>query len=130
MNRRSNREFDLQVACVKWFKLSYKPAQAILFAVPNGGSRNLLEAANLKKAGVVAGVADLILVCRAGVLFVELKTESNSSRQSPSQKEFQAMVESLGHTYIVVRNIGDFMRSCAEFFCGIKKIIILALFSS
>ena len=115
MKKRSNREFDLQVACVKWFNLSYKPAQAILFAVPNGGSRNLLEAANLKKAGVVAGVADLILVCRAGVLFVELKTESNSSRQSPSQKEIQAMVESLGYTYIICRNVGEFISSCNDF---------------
>lgn len=115
MNKRSNREYDLQVACVKLFKLSFKPAQAILFAVPNGGSRNILEAANMKKAGVVSGVADLIMVCRAGVLFLELKTESKGSRQSPAQKEFQQHVEALGYTYIICRNVSEFIDSCNDF---------------
>ena len=115
MQKRFNREFELQVACVQWFSLTYKQAQAILFAVPNGGSRNLLEAANLKKAGVTAGVADLILVCRGGVLFIEIKTESKSSRQSPAQKEFQERVEALGYTYIICRNVGEFIASCNDF---------------
>lgn len=127
MQKRFNREFELQVACVQWFSLTYKQAQAILFAVPNGGSRNLLEAANLKKAGVVAGVADLIMVCSAGVLFIELKTESKSSRQSPAQKEFQERVEALGYTYIICRNVCEFMRNCAEFIAE-KKLVRIAKF--
>ncbi|MGL5958284.1 MAG: VRR-NUC domain-containing protein, partial [Phocaeicola sp.] len=32
----------------------------LLFAVPNGGSRNKIEAANLKRQGATAGVSDVI----------------------------------------------------------------------
>ena len=69
----------------------------------------------MKKAGVLAGVADLIMVCRAGVLFIELKTESKGSRQSPYQKEFQQHVEALGYTYIICRNAGEFIDSFTDF---------------
>ena len=33
----------------------------LLFAVPNGGSRHKIEAANMKRQGVKRGVADVIL---------------------------------------------------------------------
>ena len=38
------------------------PRDAFLFAVPNGGYRNKIEAANLKRQGVIAGVPDFILI--------------------------------------------------------------------
>ena len=37
------------------------PELDLLYHVPNGGSRNQLEAANLKRQGVKAGVPDLVL---------------------------------------------------------------------
>lgn len=47
-----------------------------VFAIPNGGSRNLLEAVKLKRTGVSAGVPDLCVpMARSGYhgLFLELK---------------------------------------------------------
>ena len=43
------------------------------FAVPNGGSRNVREAMNLKKEGVKSGVSDLVIVTKNVVLFLEMK---------------------------------------------------------
>ncbi len=43
------------------------------FAIPNGGSRNVLEAANMKRAGVRAGVSDYCVVLTDKVLFIEMK---------------------------------------------------------
>lgn len=34
----------------------------LLFAVPNGGSRNIIEAKNLKAQGIKSGVSDLLLL--------------------------------------------------------------------
>lgn len=51
-----------------------------LFAIPNGGSRNVAEAKNLKAAGVKAGVWDLMLpIARQGFhgLWVEMKHGKN-----------------------------------------------------
>lgn len=83
----------------------------LLFSVPNGGSRILREAITLKKEGVVAGVSDLILLFPCGEyhgLCIEMKTDEKSSRQSPSQKEWQKLVESAGYKYIICRNFDEF----------------------
>ncbi|MDD6824560.1 MAG: VRR-NUC domain-containing protein [Oscillospiraceae bacterium] len=65
------------------------PEIRLLFHVPNGGSRNKIEAANLKKQGVKAGVPDLFLpVARGGHfgLFIEMKSGKN--RTTAQQKEW------------------------------------------
>ena len=62
------------------------PEIDLMFHIPNGGSRNKLEAANLKKQGVKAGVPDLFLpVSRGGYhgLFIELKHGKNK----PTEKQ-------------------------------------------
>lgn len=56
----------------------------LLHHIPNGGSRNQLEAANLKRQGVKAGVPDLCLpVARNGKhgLYVEMKWQNNKTTE-------------------------------------------------
>lgn len=100
-------EEDIQSSCVQWFRLSYP--QYIIFACPNGGSRNRLEAINMKRSGVLAGVSDLIIVAARAVLFVEMKTKTG--RQEESQKVFQSNVERLGFEYKICRSLADFQLS-------------------
>ena len=100
-------EESIQVACVKWFRLQYP--NLVIFAVPNGGSRNLYEAKNMKESGTLAGVADLVIVGNGGrVLFVEMKAGKN--KQEDSQVLFQKKVEKLGHKYIICRSREQFMK--------------------
>lgn len=100
-------EESIQVACVNWFRLQYP--KLIIFAVPNGGSRNLYEAKNMKKSGTLKGVADLVIVGGNGkVLFVEMKAGKN--KQEDSQVIFQQKVENLGHKYIICRSLEQFMK--------------------
>ena len=100
-------EESIQVACVKWFRLQYP--NLVIFAVPNGGSRNLYEAKNMKESGTLAGVADLVIVGNGGrVLFVEMKAGRN--KQEDSQVLFQNKVEKLGHKYIICRSREQFMK--------------------
>ncbi len=63
--KRGNLEMKLQIAVSSY--LDYALPNILYFAVPNGGSRNLIEAALLKKAGVKAGVADLLLFWNGGM---------------------------------------------------------------
>ena len=68
----------------------YIPECQFMYAVPNGGSRNRLEAANLKRQGVKAGVPDIVLpVARKGYhgLYIELKVKSGG-RTSSDQKDY------------------------------------------
>lgn len=107
-------ESGIQQACVRWFRLAFP--RYLCFAVPNGGSRNAIEAANMKKEGVMAGVSDLIVVAERRVLFVEMKTRKG--RQQDTQKAFQHRVEVLGHRYVVCRSLEDFMRAVNEWLGG------------
>lgn len=85
------------VACLRrhWstFDDSTRP---IVFAVPNGGSRDAREGANLKVGGVVAGVPDLCIVYPSGrVIWLEMKDAQG--KLSTVQKELHKRFEQIGH---------------------------------
>lgn len=99
------KESVLQTACVKWFRLQYP--DLIIYAVPNGGSRNIREAQRLKTEGVLAGVADLVVLLPQGKsLYIEMKVKGN--KQTDNQKEFQKIAENLGHPYTVCYSFEEF----------------------
>lgn len=52
-------ERQAQRAVVQYVRLKYP--DVLIWSTPNGGSRNKIEAANLKKDGVLAGVPDLFV---------------------------------------------------------------------
>jgi hypothetical protein len=60
------------------------------FAVPNGGSRNMLEAVKMKKTGTKKGVFDLVVFLENKIAFVEMKRAKKSlSKISESQQNFE-----------------------------------------
>lgn len=78
---RGSEEYE-QSQVIAWARFygRFHPELNMLFHVPNGGARDKREGANLKKAGVLAGIPDLILpVARKGFhhLYIEMKVEPN-----------------------------------------------------
>lgn len=60
--------------------LGLYPELKLLHAIPNGGSRDIREARNLKRQGVRSGVPDLCLPVSRGVyhgLYIEMKVGRN-----------------------------------------------------
>lgn len=109
-----NQEDLLQQKIVTFFKNTYQMhGKGLIFSVPNGGSRNIVEAKKLKATGTMAGVSDLIIVLpNAKVLFVELKIEKGI--QSPSQIKFEQRIKDLGHYYTIIRSLEEFESLCKE----------------
>ena len=102
-----HEESTLQIGCVRWFRYQYP--KLTLFAIPNGGNRNLITAMTMKREGVLAGVADLFLAYPSKGshgLWIEMKT--SKGRQSPEQKHFQTDMEKHGYKYVVCRSFQDF----------------------
>lgn len=69
-----------------------------LFHIPNGGSRNIIEATKLKKMGVKAGVPDLQLIVPNGEvhgLWIELKAQKG--KLQPSQQIMIQRLEAQGY---------------------------------
>lgn len=103
-------EANLQSECIKWFNYQFPKLAPLLFAVPNGGSRNKIEAAGLKRQGVRAGVSDLILLFPRGghgALLIEMKY--GKGRQRESQKKWQRVTEAAGYRYVICRSLDEFM---------------------
>lgn len=79
-----------QMNLIRWceFQKFKYPELGLIFAIPNGGSRHKLEAANLKRQGVKAGVPDLFLPSPKGKyngLFIELKYGKNKATESQQE---------------------------------------------
>lgn len=137
MAKHHHKESDLQIRCVKWFRIQY-PAFARLMEHPkNEGNGDRVQGAIAKAEGVQAGVADLILhvpsVCREwnGVcqeepfmvhsLAVEMKTRNG--RQSPEQKVFQRYFEAAGGQYVIVRSFEEFQKVVGSYMSNVPETI-------
>ena len=104
-----NIESNLQAACVKWFRLAHRKQAILLNSIPNGGARNAVTGAIIKREGAVRGVADLELnIARGGYHGLKIEMKTAKGRQSPEQKAWQKAVEAQGYRYAVCRNFDDF----------------------
>lgn len=116
-------ESDIQQTCVAWFRWQYPAYAKLLFAVPNGGARSSVEASIMSGEGVLAGVADMLLLVpsrkyhglcmefkRQAIRYVDGKRHVLKTYQSQPQKEWQAAVESVGYKYVVVRSLEEFIK--------------------
>lgn len=76
---RRRPEALIQESVCQFLALQERLGRLLWFAVPNGGSRNIIEAANLKRQGLRAGVPDLCVIPKVGpVCFIELKSEEGT----------------------------------------------------
>ena len=82
-------ESDLQIACVKWFRLQY--GNKLLFAIPNGEKRNVITATILKRQGVLSGIPDLFLAEPNKIysgLFIEMKSDKGKLTRNQTDMIF------------------------------------------
>lgn len=106
-------EHNEQVSLFQWWDITQckKPWASLLFAIPNGGLRNIVTAARLKAEGVKPGIPDLFLAWPAGGLhglWIELKTPKG--RPSRIQKEVLEILRSAGYAAVVAYGWDQAMR--------------------
>jgi len=100
-------EDSIQKTCVQWFRLQYP--KKIIFHIPNGGNRNIREAARLKAQGVLAGIPDLLIAEPNGNhsgLWIEMK--SPKGRTTKSQDEMMPKLIDRGYRVSICRSLGEF----------------------
>lgn len=89
------------------FCLKFHKPRGILFSIPNGGTRNKLEAMTMKATGLLAGASDLIVILpNSKLLFIEVKIDKGL--QSEKQIDFENRVKKLGYDYFIVRSLDEF----------------------
>ena len=96
------------------------PELRMMFHIPNGGSRDIREAANLKKQGVKAGVPDIFLaVPRGGYhgLFIEMKRR-DGGRLSVAQREWIDALREIDYRVEVCKGFGPAAKVLLEYLNG------------
>ncbi|KXO82672.1 nuclease [Acinetobacter venetianus] len=89
-----------------------------LIHIPNGGSRNVIEAAKFKKMGVKAGVPDLQLLVPNGLihgLWIELK--SKAGKLQPSQRLMMQRLEEQGYLCKVCFGADEAIQEIKKYLC-------------
>jgi hypothetical protein len=95
-------EHEQQVLLIEWFRAQYPLLRGCLWAIPNGGVRNIGTAIKLKREGVIAGVSDLFLMVAKGGhhgLFIEMKSKAGKPQQN--QLEFIKLAQLMGYAAVV-----------------------------
>ena len=101
-------EHEIQVACVNYFRLRYP--KGLIYAIPNGGQRNVIVASKLKAEGVLSGVPDLCIpIAKKGYngLYIELKN-GKDGKVSDNQKTIMEKLQSEGYRCEVCRSFDEF----------------------
>jgi len=98
-------EAQEQKALFEWARWNTKryPALELLYHIPNGGSRNPIEAHNLKCQGVKPGVPDICLPVPSHhhtALYIELKRRKGG-RVSEAQKKMIFNLKKYGNMAVV-----------------------------
>ena len=95
-------EAQEQTALFAWadqcVRFGIHPELKMMYAIPNGGRRDPIEAAHLKQQGVKAGVPDLCLAVPRGKyhgLYIEMKVGRNKT--TDQQNEWLANLSYYGY---------------------------------
>jgi hypothetical protein len=108
-------ESQEQINFMQWAKTCGMPGMKLIFAIPNGGTRNTKEAYRMKREGVKSGVPDLLLpVPRFPYhgLFIEMKRTKNF-KVSDEQKQWCSDLHAQGYRVEVCLGAQEAIR-CAE----------------
>jgi hypothetical protein len=95
-------EAQEQAAFVQYVRI--KHPDILIFAIPNGGSRNKAEASRMKAGGVVAGIPDLFVPKFR--LWIEMKRRKGGT-VSAKQKEIMHQLELVGYVCRVCRGADE-----------------------
>ena len=112
-------EAQEQTALFRWAEIVGKthPELRLLHAIPNGGSRNPIEALHLKQQGVKAGIPDICLPCARGGrhgLYIELKRRKGG-RVSDEQREMIKALTAQGYRAEVCKGWEEAARIITEY---------------
>lgn len=114
-----NKLSEAQEQSVYFDWAAYIPELKWAYAIPNGGKRDKIEAAHLKRQGVKAGVSDIFIPCPKGRyhgLYIEMKVKPNKPTQK--QKDFLTDMAGSGYATAVCYGADEAIRVTQKYLKG------------
>lgn len=112
-------EIQLQASCFQFMWNEYPFTRRLFFHVPNGGSRDAREGAQLKASGVVAGIPDMILIHKGSAFGFEIKTLTG--KVSPVQDQVHKAWAEDGTPVYIIRSFDEFKKVAQQLLGPIKR---------
>lgn len=117
-------EAQEQKALFEWaaYSLLKYPVLVLMYAIPNGGSRDKREAHNLRMQGVKAGVPDICLPVPRGKyhgMYIEMK-RTTGGRLSGDQKIWLDLLNKQGYKAACCRGYGEAIQMI-EWYLNLNK---------
>lgn len=108
-----------QQALFRWaaYQRGAYPDLALMYHVPNGGSRSRAEAGRFKAEGVQAGVPDICLPVARGIyhgLYIELKRR-DGGRLHPAQRQWLDALTKQGYAAVVCMGWEDAVNEITKY---------------
>jgi hypothetical protein len=123
MHRRNDPEHQLQKSIIDYVNKVLPALRPYMFAIPNGGQRNILVAIKLKSEGTMSGVWDIFICIPINLwhgLFIECKVGKNNLTES--QKEFRNNLRPVGYAFSdLCKSVDDFESILINYF-ELKKL--------
>jgi hypothetical protein len=113
----STTERFLQSTCIEYFRDNYPDllVWSSLSGIKLSGSNKYATIQLEKQSGFIRGISDLFIALPNGEsLHVELKNGSKG-KQSIDQIAMQTKLESLDHTYVLIRTFKEFKEMCNKY---------------
>jgi len=115
-------EAQEQAALIEWASrmTGRCPELSLLHAIPNGGSRNPIEAVHLKQQGVKPGIPDICLPCARGEyhgLYIEMKRRKGG-RVSDEQRKMIEALRAQGYRAEVCKGWEEARNTICEYLKG------------
>ena len=109
-------EHEIQSSAIAWIRANLPEVASRIFAIPNGGARNIVTGRNLKSEGVRRGIPDLFYPvpnARGAGLFIEVKTKTG--RTSTEQRHELSTLEAAGYCVAVCRSPEEILRTILKY---------------
>ena len=116
-------EIQIQANAFQEMYNHFPETRGLCFHVPNGGSRNAVEGMQLKAAGVIAGVPDIIFIWKGRAYGFEFKTESGEL--SKAQEKIHDKWREDGTPVFVIRSSEEFIKHI-EKITGLRRKLFSA----
>ena len=120
-------EHGIQCSLLSWWTMqcrSLKVPEKLLYAIPNGGNRNIITAKKLKDEGVRAGVPDLFLAVPKAPyhgLYIELKKPKG--RASRVQLEYIELLREQGYYTAICYGFDDATNMILSYLRGVLPYV-------
>lgn len=119
-------EHQLQVSIIDYVNKILPALRPYIFAIPNGGLRNVIVAKKLKSEGVTAGVPDLFIDIPIHALYIikhglRLELKVGKNKFTICQSLFKERMEKIGYVVKECRSIEDFEAILCDYL-GLEKL--------